>query len=220
MLFYLIGSIEQMSIKRGVFMNQDHLVDGITSDSSTSPNKPTGQNKPGWKAELWDWIKTIVVVFVIMMLLNVFVFNLSMVKGQSMQPTLVEQERLFVNKIIYDFSTPKKGEVVVLHDPSQDDSKKDFLVKRVIGVPGDVVEVKEHKLYLNGQLQQEDYIDVDIQDEDFDGIKLAEDQYFVMGDNRHLGESKDSRYFGTVTSDLIVGRAEFIFWPLNKIRGL
>lgn len=196
-------------------MNQENGIDEITSR-----NKPGEPKKAGWKAELWDWVKTVVVVFVIMMLLNLFVFNLSMVKGQSMQPTLVERERLFVNKIIYDFSTPKHGEVVVLHDPSQDDTKKEFLVKRVIGVPGDVVAVKEHKLYLNGQLQQEDYIDVDIQDEDFAEITLGDDQYFVMGDNRHLGESKDSRYFGTVTSDLIVGRAEFIFWPFNKIRGL
>lgn len=196
-------------------MNQENGIDEITSR-----NKPGEPKKAGWKAELWDWVKTVVVVFVIMMLLNLFVFNLSMVKGQSMQPTLVERERLFVNKIIYDFSTPKHSEVVVLHDPSQDDTKKEFLVKRVIGVPGDVVAVKEHKLYLNGQLQQEDYIDVDIQDEDFAEITLGDDQYFVMGDNRHLGESKDSRYFGTVTSDLIVGRAEFIFWPFNKIRGL
>lgn len=197
-------------------MNQEN---GIASDSSTSPNKPE-QSKPGWKSELWDWVKTVVIVFVIMMLLNVFVFNLSMVKGQSMEPTLVEQERLFVNKIIYDFSSPKQGEVVVLHDPSDDDTKKEFLVKRVIGVPGDVVAVKEHKLYLNGELQQEEYIDVSIQDEDFSEITLNEDQYFVMGDNRHQGASKDSRYFGTVTSDLIVGRAEFVFWPLNKLKGL
>lgn len=197
-------------------MNQENE---IASDNLVSPNKP-GEPKQGWKAELWDWVKTVVVVFVIMMLLNVFVFNLSMVKGQSMEPTLVEQERLFVNKIIYDFTAPKQGEVVVLHDPSDDDTKKEFLVKRVIGVPGDVVEVKEHKLYLNGVLQQEEYIDVSIQDDDFPEITLDEDQYFVMGDNRHQGASKDSRYFGTVTSDLIVGRAEFVFWPLNKLKGL
>ncbi|MGF7049360.1 signal peptidase I [Paenibacillus sp. DS2015] len=176
--------------------------------------------KPSWKAELWDWIKTMVIVFVIMMLLNVFVFNLSMVRGQSMQPTLVENERLFVNKIVFDFTTPKHGDVIVLRDPSEDESKKEFLVKRVIGVPGDTVEVKDHALYVNSQLQQENYIDIEIQDADFDIIELEEDQYFVMGDNRHLGESKDSRVFGTVKASSIVGRAEFILWPLNKIRGL
>ncbi|WP_438347648.1 signal peptidase I [Paenibacillus sp. FA6] len=201
-------------------MSNNESLEGVTLESTNSPNAITGEHKPGWKAELWDWIKTLVVVFVIMSLLNIFVFNLSMVKGQSMQPTLVERERLFINKIIYTFSAPKQGEVVVLHDPSQDDSRKEFLVKRVIGVPGDVVEVKDHQLYLNGQLQQEEYIDVSIQDQDFLEIKLGEDQYFVMGDNRHLGESKDSRYFGTVASNLIVGRAEFIFWPFNKVRGL
>ncbi|HEY2493856.1 MAG TPA: signal peptidase I [Paenibacillus sp.] len=176
--------------------------------------------KPSWKAELWDWIKTIVIVFVIMMLLNVFVFNLSMVKGQSMQPTLVENERLFVNKIVFDFTTPKHGDVIVLRDPSEGEGKKEFLVKRIIGVPGDKIEVKAHKLYVNSQLQQENYTDIEIQDADFDTIELDEGHYFVMGDNRHLGASKDSRAFGTVKESGIVGRVEFILWPLNKIRGL
>ncbi|AOZ92349.1 signal peptidase I [Paenibacillus crassostreae] len=205
-------------------MDRNDLLDGAPLDSSSSPssspNPTVNDKKSGWKAELWDWIKTLVVVFVVMSLLNMFVFNLSMVKGQSMQPTLVERERLFINKIIYNFSSPQKGEIVVLHDPSRDDTKKEFLVKRIIGVPGDVVEVKDHQLYINGQLQQEDYIDISIQDADFSGITIGEDEYFVMGDNRHLGESKDSRYFGAVNSDSIVGRAEFIFWPFNKVRGL
>ncbi|MHA0856459.1 signal peptidase I [Paenibacillus sp. CMAA1364] len=196
-------------------MNNNESIDHHNADISLDK-----AHKPGWKAELWDWLKTIVVVFVVMSLLNVFVFNLSMVKGQSMQPTLEEKERLFINKIIYTFSTPKMGDIVVLRDPSLDDSKKDFLVKRVVGIPGDVVEVKEHQLYVNGQLQQEAYIDIVIEDADFEAVHLAEDQYFVMGDNRHLGESKDSRYFGSVSSDLIVGRAEFIFWPPLKIGGL
>jgi len=207
-------------VKKRCDMSHKESLDGPVLDIPTPQSPMTGEQKPGWKAELWDWIKTLVIVFVIMSLLNSFVFNLSMVKGQSMQPTLVERERLFINKIIYSISDPKKGEVVVLHDPSQDDSKKEFLVKRIIGVPGDVIEVKDHQIYLNGQLLEEEYIDTSIQDPDFSAITIGENEYFVMGDNRHLGESKDSRYFGSVKSDFIVGRAEFIFWPFNKIRGL
>ncbi|MDR0268562.1 signal peptidase I [Paenibacillus sp.] len=190
--------------------------------SGTYPaDKPKAEPKPrGLFSEVWDWAKTIVIAFVIMMLLNLFVFNLSMVKGQSMQPTLYEKERLFIDKIVYDFKAPKRGEVVVLHDPSNGPDKKEFLVKRIIGTPGDTVEVKDHKLYVNGQLQVEPYTEVEIQDPDFGPLKIDDDHYFVMGDNRHAGASKDSRSFGSVNAKGIVGRAEFIFWPVNKIRGL
>ncbi|WP_373280728.1 signal peptidase I [Paenibacillus pini] len=171
-------------------------------------------------AEFWDWAKTIVIAFVVMMLLNLFVFNLSSVRGQSMQPTLYENERLFVDKIVYDFTNPKHGEVVVLKDPSDGPDKKEFLVKRIVGVPGDIVEVKEHKLYVNGILKVEPYTEVDIQDEDFAPITIEKDHYFVMGDNRHLSASRDSRSFGSVKAGDIVGRAEFIFWPITQIKSL
>ena len=177
-------------------------------------------NASTWKSELWDWIKTIVVAFVVVTLLNLFVFNLSIVKGQSMEPTLVSNERLFVNKIVYEFKPPQNGDIVVLRDPTEGMGRKDFLVKRIIGIPGDTVEVRDSQLYINGQLTEEEYIDVQIQDPDFGPISLTEDEYFVMGDNRHLGASKDSRLFGSVSLDEIIGRAEFILWPLNKIKGL
>ncbi|MEC0240741.1 signal peptidase I [Paenibacillus dokdonensis] len=190
--------------------------------SGTHPaDKPAAQPKPrSLSSEVWDWAKTIVIAFVIMMLLNLFVFNLSMVKGQSMQPTLYEKERLFIDKIVYDFKSPSRGEIVVLRDPSDGPDKKEFLVKRVIGIPGDMVEVKDHKLYVNGQMQVEPYTEVEIQDPDFGPLKLDKDHYFVMGDNRHAGASKDSRSFGSVTAKAIVGRAEFIFWPVSQIKGL
>ncbi|WP_371860563.1 signal peptidase I [Paenibacillus chibensis] len=184
-------------------------------------DKPGTEPKPrSLSSEVWDWVKTIVIAFVIMMLLNLFVFNLSMVKGQSMQPTLYEKERLFIDKIVYDFKAPSRGEIVVLHDPSDGPDKKEYLVKRVIGIPGDMIEVKDHKLYVNGQLKVEPYTEVEIQDPDFGPLKLDEDHYFVMGDNRHEGASKDSRSFGSVSAKAIVGRAEFIFWPISQIRGL
>ncbi|MNJ44053.1 Signal peptidase I P [compost metagenome] len=155
-----------------------------------------------------------------MMLLNIFVFNLSMVKGESMQPTLEERERLFVDKIVYYFGAPRGGEVVVLRDPSTGPGKKQFLVKRVVATPGQTVEVRDHVLYVDGQPLNEPYTDVEIQDRDIAQIQLGEDEYFVMGDNRHYGRSKDSRSFGSVRKKDIVGRAEFVFWPISKIRAL
>ncbi|MDQ0089213.1 signal peptidase I [Paenibacillus anaericanus] len=178
------------------------------------------QSKKTWLVELWDFSKTILIAFVVMLLLNIFVFNLSLVKGQSMEPTLENQERLFVNKLVYHIGSPKSGDVVVLKDPSTGSDRKMFLVKRVVAEPGDTVEIREHKLIVNGQSQDEPYTDVQIQDSDIKPLTLGENEYFVMGDNRHAGRSKDSRSFGSVKSEQIVGRAEFVFWPISKIRGL
>ncbi|MFX3648654.1 MAG: signal peptidase I [Paenibacillus sp.] len=191
----------------------------VTSEQLHEPLEPE-QPEKSWVAELWDWVKTIVVAFVIMMLLNLFVFNLSMVKGQSMQPTLVERDRLFVNKIVYHLGTPSRSDVIVLRDPSEGVEKKDFLVKRIVGLPGDTIEVRDHHLYVNGERQAETYTDIEVQDPDFGPITLEPDHFFVMGDNRHEGKSKDSRVFGSITSDQIVGKAEFIFWPFSELKKL
>lgn len=202
----------------GVYTDNRELAE---ESSPRAPHHPP-QHHPEthWVAELWDILKTMVVAFVIMLLLNVYVFNLSMVKGQSMEPTLKEQERLFVDKLVYWFMDPRQGEVVILKDPSMDAAKKSFLVKRVVAVPGDTVEVRNQLLIVNDQPLNEVYTDALIEDGDMEELKLGEGQYFVMGDNRHAGRSKDSRYFGSVSEELIIGRAEFVFWPVGKIRGL
>lgn len=176
--------------------------------------------KGSWLKEFLDLIKTLVISFVVMVLLNLFVFNLSMVKGQSMQPTLHEQERLFVNKLVYHIGHPQRSDVVVLHDPSIGLDKKPLLVKRVVAVPGDTVEIRDRKLYVNGEPQNESYTDTAIEDGDMRPIQMGVDEYFVMGDNRHAGESKDSRIFGSVKKEDIIGRVEFVFWPIDQIQTL
>ncbi|WP_410055639.1 signal peptidase I [Paenibacillus sp.] len=202
----------------GPVMNSDSKA---TADLESSAGKPQADSPQSrWAEELWEMLKTIVIAFVIMLLLNVFVFNLSMVKGQSMQPTLEEQERLFVDKLVYRLGHPKRGEVVVLKDPSVDADRKPFLVKRVVAVPGDTVEVRDGELFVNGKPQDEPYTDSAIEDGDMAEVRLGAEEYFVMGDNRHAGRSKDSRYFGSVKEKWIVGRAEFVFWPIAKIRDL
>lgn len=192
-----------------------------------SSNKPdrrqsagSGESQRSWRTELWDVIRTVGIALIVLLLLQIYVFNLSVVKGQSMEPTLEESERLFVNKIVYDFRGPKPGEVVVLKDPSLGPDKKEYLVKRIVAVPGDTVEVRGHQLFVNNTAVNESYTDIQIEDADFGPVILNADEYFVMGDNRHAGRSKDSRYFGNVKQKEIIGRAEFVFWPLTKIRGL
>lgn len=82
------------------------------------------------------------------------------------------------------------------------------------------MEVRKHTLFVNGELQDEPYTDVKIEGDDISAVKLGKKEYYVMGDNRHAGRSKDSRFFGNVKEEDIVGRAEFVFWPISKIRGL
>lgn len=186
------------------------------------PDKPEEPGRPAskWASELWDWTRTLSIALTVVLLLHFFVFNLSTVEGQSMEPTLYEGEWLFVNKISYLIGDPDRGEVVILKDPTDRLEKKEFLVKRVVGVPGDTIEIREGQLYRNGELIIESYTDTIIDDLDFGPYKVDEGMYFVMGDNRHARASLDSRSFGAVSEDLIRGRADFILWPIAKLNAL
>jgi signal peptidase I len=170
----------------------------------------------GWRKELWDWSKALIVAFIIVLLLRAFVFQLSTVKSFSMEPTLREHEWLFINKIVLDIGSLKRGDVVILKDPSEGPDRKEFLVKRIIGMPGDTLEVRGGQLYINGQLKVEPYTDSSIEDGDFEQVQVDAGHYFVMGDNRHLNASKDSRTFKQVPEEMIKGRADLIIWPITR----
>lgn len=187
---------------------------------SVTHNKSRQQSRRVWLKDVREWIITAGIVFAIMSLLNIFVFNVSTVIGQSMQPTLYEGEKLIINKIALNFGNPGRGDVIVLHDPSTGPDRKEYLVKRIIGIPGDIVEVREQQLYVNGKKLVEPYIDTEIQDPDFSELTVPQGTYFVMGDNRHAGASKDSRYFGTVPQERIVGKVALIWWPFSKMKFL
>ncbi len=168
--------------------------------------------------ELWDWAKSIVAAVLIVMVVHQFVFSLSIVEGRSMEPTLHDNERLFVNRALYYWSEPDRGDIVVLKDPR--DGSDLLLVKRIIGVPGDVIEVRDGRLYVNGEVYTEAYVDTMIEDGDVAETVVPDGEYFVMGDNRHRSGSLDSRRFGSVQEKSIIGRAEFIVWPITHIGGL
>ncbi|MFC5702505.1 signal peptidase I [Cohnella faecalis] len=170
----------------------------------------------GWRKELWDWLRALLIAAALVAVIQTFVFQLSTVKMHSMQPTLFEKEWLFVNKISYELGHPKRGDIVILKDPSIGDGRKKYLVKRVIGIPGDTLEVRNEQLYVNGELQIEPYTDSPIEDGDFGPLTVGAGHYFVMGDNRHLGQSKDSRMFKEVPEKLIQGRAEAVVWPIVR----
>lgn len=173
-----------------------------------------------WLEELLDWTKTLVFAFAVVMLLHFFVFNLSKVEGHSMEPTLTAHEWLFVNKFVYLVGKPKIGDVVILKEPNTAAKEEKYLVKRVVGLPGDRIEVQNQRLYRNGNLVDEPYTDTLIEDMSYGPEVIGEGLYFVMGDNRHARASLDSRTFHAVPEELIKGRADYILWPYKEIRGL
>jgi signal peptidase I len=189
---------------------------GNPQPSRQRARKEPGSGLAGWRKEVWDWSIALIVAIVVVLLLRAFVFQLSTVRMHSMEPTLYENEWLFVNKISYEFGHPGRGDVVILRDPSDGPDRKEFLVKRIVGLPGDRLEVRAGQLYLNGELTIEPYTDTKIEDGDYGPMQVSTGHYFVMGDNRHQGASKDSRAFKEVPEDMIKGRAEFIIWPIVR----
>lgn len=174
-----------------------------------------------WVRETLDWLKTILAALGIVLILHFFVFNLSTVEGHSMEPTLEDQEWLFVNKIAYLFVSPKLGDVVVLKDPEADgNGKASYLVKRIVGLPGDTIEVRNHELYRNGVHIVEPYTDTAIEGVDYGPYVVQEGTYFLMGDNRYAHASRDSRIFGSVPKSAFKGRADLILWPITKMNFL
>lgn len=168
-------------------------------------------------AELWDWIKTIVVAFVIVFLVQMFLFSLAIVSGRSMEPTLLNKEWLFSNKIVYRISSPKVNDIVVLKNPVPDENLGEkYFVKRVIGEEGDHIVIRDGQLIRNGEVVEEEFTDSIIEGNNDIDIIIPEGKYYVMGDNRKLMMSTDSRSFGPIAEDQIVARIDGIIYPFNK----
>ncbi|HZK33117.1 MAG TPA: signal peptidase I [Tissierellaceae bacterium] len=167
------------------------------------------------KSESIEWVKSIVTAIVIAFFIKTFIFNTTYVLGNSMYPTLHEKDRLFANKISLYFSNPSKGDIVIIKAP--DSPKKDY-IKRIIGVEGDIVEIKSGKVYVNGNLLEEDYLEKNsythIYGEGF--WEVPKGSIFVLGDNRNEGASKDSRYFGYISEKSVKGVTGFRYFPLDN----
>ena len=166
--------------------------------------------------EIKDWVVSIVIAVVLAMIIRTFVVELYLVDGPSMRPTLQHAQRLVVNKFIYHFRAPEKGEVLIFRYPK--DPSRDF-IKRVIAVPGDTIEIQDGNVFVNGELQNEDYILSKCRG-DYPKSTIPEGHIFVMGDNRN--NSEDSRFpdVGFVPFDLIKGKAMLVFWPLDAWKTL
>lgn len=164
--------------------------------------------------EMINLILYIGVVIIAAILLNKFVIQKVQVDGVSMRPSLENEEQLILEKVSYYFTDPDRYDIVVFNPPGY--TKKTLYIKRIIGVPGDTVQVKDGCVYINDELLDESYGLEEMYDAGLasDSIVVGEDQYFVLGDNRN--NSEDSRDLGLISKDRIVGKAVLRLWPLNK----
>ena len=166
--------------------------------------------------EAKDWAISILIALVIAFVIRYFIVELYLVDGPSMRPTLQSAERLVVNKFIYRFRAPERGEILVFRYPK--DPSRDF-IKRVIAVPGDTIEIKDGLVFVNQQLMNEPYI-LSKTRGDYPLTTIPEGHIFVMGDNRN--NSEDSRFadVGFVPYELVKGKAMMVFWPWDQKKTL
>lgn len=180
------------------------------SPNFASPIEP--QQTSSFGRELRTWGRDVAVALLLAMLIIVFLYQPVKVEGTSMAPLLSDQERIFINKFVYRFEPIHRGDVVVFWYPL--DTSKSF-IKRVIGLPGDTIDIRAGELYVNGKHIAEPYVPPSyFDDSSYGPMQIPPEDYFVMGD--HRDSSNDSRIFGPVSRKYIYGKAVFAYWPFRE----
>ncbi|MBC8122639.1 MAG: signal peptidase I [Gemmatimonadaceae bacterium] len=166
-----------------------------------------------WLKDQRENIQTIVVAVVLALFIRTFVAEARYIPSGSMEPTLQIDDRLIVEKLSYDFTKPQRRDVIVFMPPKKTNIDQAF-IKRVIGLPGDTIQVTGGKVVINGVPQQESFI-AQPPEYEMPTMRVPEGQYFVMGDNRN--NSFDSHLWGFLPRENVIGRASFRFWPINRV---
>lgn len=183
------------------------------------------------KSVIREWVESIIIAFILAMIIRTFIIQAFKIPTGSMRPTLLERDLILVNKFIYGAKVPfidlrlprirepKRGDVIVFIYP--ENPKKDF-IKRLVGLPGEIVEIKNGTVYINGNplqgglFSQRYYYNRGELLSEAKKIVVPENQFFVLGDNS--ASSQDSRYWGFVPHKNILGKALLIYWPLHRLR--
>lgn len=186
----------------------DHLSSQVLLDIDLSESSPSFGRR--MLQALRDVLETIVPAVIIALLINLFLAQATRVYGQSMEPNLHTDQRLVVEKLSYNFHAPHRGDVVIL---KINDEAEDLLIKRVIALPGETVEIKDGRVYIDGKILEEAYLAQETRGR-YGPLYVPPLHVFVLGDNR--GASNDSRSFGTIHLNQIVGRAWLSYWPVEE----
>jgi signal peptidase I len=166
-----------------------------------------------------EWLETLLGALIIALFLRQYIIQSSLVFSGSMIPTLKSAtrsnfaDRLLVNKLIYHFNQPERGDIVLFNSPYNDGKQ---YVKRLIGLPGETVEIRRGMVYINDKLLVIPGVTIRRDYSSLEKQKIPTNNYFMLGDNRP--NSADSRVWGFVPEDELIGEALFIYWPVNRIR--
>ena len=180
-------------------------------DIPAPPKAP--ESSRGLLPDLRSWIRDIFVSLAIAGVVIVFLYQPVKVEGNSMMPELADQERIFINKFIYRFESIQRGDVVVFWYPL--DPAKSY-IKRVIGLPGETVQLVDGDVIVNGRRLEEPYVPSEYREQQSLGpIHIPPGEFFVLGD--HRTSSNDSRVWGTVERRFIYGKAVFVYWPVGQL---
>ncbi len=192
--------------------------DPVAAGERSVAEGPAASEQPKRSGLLRTVVEIVVIVvaaLAIALLVQAFIVKPFTIHQVSMQPTLEEGDRILLNRLSYHFREPARGDIIVFHSPMHDDED---LVKRIVAVAGDRISVSDGELYVNGVAQDEPYL----LEQDFEGVypetEVPDGMVFVMGDNRN--NSGDSRLFGPISKDLIIGCAFCVYWPIGHWRGL
>jgi signal peptidase I len=185
-------------------------------DTIPEPVRPAAVSKKKMNP-LVEWVIVVFVAITSALLVRAYVVQQFAVEGESMVNTLQNGDRVLVNRLSYRLHDPRRGDVVVLKRFDSTSTERD-LIKRVIGLPGETVRVSSCTVFINDEPLTEPYIDAEVQARDGCGgdqapVVVPDDSVFVLGD--HRGKSSDSRVFGPVADDFLIGRAFVIIWPVG-----
>jgi signal peptidase I len=186
----------------------------IDQQNGLEVQEPAVENRQRGAWRLFhSWFLDLLFAGLISFFIILFLYQPVKVEGGSMEPGLEDQERIFINKIVYRWEHISRGDIVVFHYPR--DPRKSF-IKRVIGLPGDRVRIAFGHVYLNGRAVEEAYVPEEFLDtRSYPETVIPADSYFVLGDHRSM--SNDSRDFGPVQHSYIYGKAVFGYWPFDKL---
>lgn len=161
----------------------------------------------------FDWLIVLLFALIASLCIRIFIYEPFDVIGSSMKPTLQSGDLVMVNKWKYRLREPERGEIVVFHASEERD-----YIKRVVALPGDTVEVKQHQLWVNGKRMDESYLPASVQTTDFPSQTVPEKHLFVMGDNRENSRDSRSDELGPIKQSEMIGKVELIYWPITDWR--
>ncbi len=195
----------------------------MTSEKESLNQPITTNSKTPWWLKIWqeqkENIKVLAIALSLSLLVRILIAEPRYIPSDSMMPTLEVGDRLVIEKVSYNFHPPATGDIIVFEPPQQLQrygyAKNQAFIKRIIGLPGDTIRIEEGIVYINDQPLPENYIAEPPEYALLTSVKVPEDKYFVMGDNRN--NSNDSHVWGFLPRKNIIGRAIFRFWPYQRL---